>query len=332
MKKKDKTEPKLHPDQKYVEAALHPDQKFSVVRISRSQIRSAPYNPRQIDDHSRKKLAGNIGKRGLLDTLVWNKRSGNLVSGHQRLSILDERAAKKGLASYLLDVAVVDLSDKDEKELNIFFNNTSAQGTYDVDALGKLYASGDVDYRSAGHDDMDIQMLFDGTEYKVTMFDTDAAPKSVKDDLEQLEEIQRIKRERKEHRERDQDANDPEFIAVVVFPDRDAQGEFMERVGMSRNDRYVDGVRLHTSLEAAKPKTKTYDGEQFEALTFWVADEQKQVIEDELVRIGALMKGKNIRGRALEAMAVISMQTPTENITGEDQEEEEPKLKRRKKR
>jgi hypothetical protein len=318
MKKKDKTAPQLHPDQKYV-----------VERISREQIKNAPYNPRQIDDHARKKLAGNIGKKGLLDTLVWNKRSGNLVSGHQRLSVLDERAAKKGLTSYLLDVAVVDLSDKDEKEQNVFFNNASAQGTYDVDALGKLYTSGDVDYKNAGHDDMDIQMLFEGTDYKVTMFDTEDAPKSVKDDLEQLEEIQRIKRERKEHRERDQDANDPEFIAVVVFPDRDAQGEFMERVGMSKNDRYVDGVRLRTSLEASKPKTKTYDGEQFEALTFWVAKDQKQVIEDELVRIGALMKGKNIRGRSLEAMAVISMQTPTENITGEEPDEEEPKPRRK---
>jgi len=322
MKKKTKT----------TEDALHPDQKFLPERISRKQIKNAPYNPRQIDDHARKKLAENIKKKGLLDSLVWNKRTGNLVSGHQRLSILDMRAAEKGLENYLLDVAVVDLTEKEEKEQNIFFNNPSTQGTYDVDGLGQMLGSGDVDYKKAGFDDMDLQLMFEDTEYAVTMFDTDEAPKSVQDDLEQLEEIQRMKRERKEHRERDQDANDPEFYAVVVFPDRAAQGQFMERVGGDRNARYVDGVRLHTALEVSKPQTKMKNGEQFEGLTFWVAKDQKDVIEDELTRISALLKGKNLRGRALEAMAVISSQTPTENITGEEPEEAPEFKKKRKKR
>lgn len=296
-------------------AELHPAQKFEPRRINRLQIQNAPYNPRKIDDHARKKLKENLKKRGLLEALVWNARTGNLVSGHQRLSILDDLAGGK---PYLLDVNVVDLSESDEKEQNIFFNNTSTQGTYDVDGLAAMFSEG-VDYKKSGFDDMDLQLVFDGTEHQVTMFDTDDAPKSVKDDLEQLEEIQRIKRERKEHRERDQEANDPEFFAVVVFPDRDAQGQFMERVGMKRSDRYVDGARLHTSIDAAKPQTKTKGGEQFEALTFWVAQDQKQVIEDELTRVSTLLKSKkNIRGRALEAMAVISSQTPTDNITGED--------------
>lgn len=310
---------------------LHPSQKFVVERIHRKQIKNAPYNPRQIDDHARKKLLDNIKKKGLLDALVWNKRTGNLVGGHQRLSILDDLSTTG--ANYTLDLAVVDLSDKEEKEQNIFFNNPSAQGTFEINQLGKMIVDDEIDYHKAGFDDMDLQMQFEGTDYAVTMFDDDNAPKSVQDDLDQLEEIQRMKRERKAHRERDQDANDPEFYAVVVFPDRDAQGQFMERVGMSRNDRYVDGVRLHTSLEASKPKTKTYQGEEFVALTFWVAKDQKVVIEDELTRLASLMKGKNIRGRSLEAMAVISSQTPTGNITGEEPEvQQEFKPRKRKRR
>jgi hypothetical protein len=311
------------------EGKLHPAQKFVPGRIHRKQINNAPYNPRQIDDHARKKLSDNIKKKGLLDSLVWNKRTGYLVGGHQRLSILDDLSTTG--SNYFIDVSVVDLSEKEEKEQNLFFNNPSAQGTYDIDKLGKMIAGGEVDYKVSGFDDMDLQMHFEGTEYAVTMFDEDKAPKSVQDDLDQLEEIQRMKRERKAHRDRDQDANDPEFYAVVVFPDRDAQGQFMERVGMSRNDRYVDGVRLRTSLEASKPKTKEYNGEKFEQLTFWVAVDQKGVIEDELTRIAALMKGKNIRGRSLEAMAVISSQTPTNNITGEEPEDQ-PKFKPRKRK
>lgn len=312
------------------EAALHPAQRFVMERHHRREIKNAPYNPRKIDDHARKKLRSNLKKMGLLDPLVWNKRTGNLVSGHQRISILDDLAGTDG---YLLDFAVVDLSDKDEKEQNIFFNNPSTQGTYDVDGLGRMLANDDIDYRRAGFDDMDLQIIFEDTDYAVTMFDTDNAPPSVQDDLERLEDIQRMKRERKEHRERDQVANDSEFYAVAVFPNREAQSEFMERLGMDRNDRYVDGVRLHTALEAVKPQTKKLNGEQFEAMTFWVAKDQKRVVEDELTRIGALLQGKNIRGRALEAMAVISSQTPTSNIMGEGESEDEPpKLKRRRRK
>lgn len=315
---------------KFESDKLHPAQKFKVERLHRKQVKTAPYNPRVIDDHARKKLRENLKAMGLLDALVFNKRTGNLVSGHQRLDILD--ALSKTGDDYYLDFAVVDLDAKDEKQQNVFFNNPSAQGAYDPDAIGKMISAGDIDYKSAGFDNMDVQLLLEGTEYEVTMFDDESAPKSVQDDLDQLEEIQRMKRERKAHRERDQEANDPEFYAVVVFPDREAQGRFMERVGKSRDDRYVDGVRLHTSLDAARPKTKEYNGEKFELMSFWMAPDQKTVVEDELTRIASLMKGKNIRARALEAMAVISSQTPTSNITGEDPEEPPPAFKPRKRK
>jgi len=309
---------------------LHPAQKFRVERIHRRQIKNAPYNPRQIGDYEHKNLKGNLKEKGLLEPLVWNKRTGNLVSGHQRLSILD--GMSKTGDDYLIDIAVVDLSDKDEKEQNVFFNNPGAQGTFVPEAIGRMIAEDDLDYRRLGFDDMGVQMLLEGTDYVVTMFDDDKAPKSVQDDLEELEEIQRMKRERKAHRERDKEANDPEFYAVVVFPNRESQGRFMERVGLSRDDRYVDGVRLHTSLEASQPKTKTYDGERFVQMTFWLAEDQKKVVDDELTRIASLMEGKNLRGRALEAMAVISSQTPTSNITGDDPPDEKPAFKPRKRR
>jgi hypothetical protein len=308
-------------------AELHPSQNFVIERTHRRQIKNAEYNPRVIDDHARKKLKGNLKKMGLIDPLVWNRRTGNLVSGHQRISILDDLA---GTNNYTLDFAVVDLSLEDEKVQNVFLNNPDAQGTYDVDVLGKMIVNDEIDYKRAGFDDMSLQIKFEGTEFAVTMFDK--APKSVKDDLEQLAEIQRMKRERKEHRERDQDENDPDFYAVVVFPDREAQSRFMERVGGDRNDRYVDGPRLHSALEAVKPRTKTKNGEEFEAMTFWVAEDQKHVIESELTRLAALLGGKNIRGRALEAMAVISSQTPTDNITGEEPADDATHLNKKRKK
>jgi len=307
-------------------------QKFIVERVDRKAIKNAPYNPRQIDDHARKKLNENLKKKGLLSPLVWNKRTGNLVSGHQRLSIID---AIEGSDDYEMDLSVVDLSSKDEKEQNIFFNNQSAMGTWDVDALGTMITEEDIDYKKAGFDDMDLQLIFEDSKYEVSMFDLDKAPSAVQRDIDEIAKIQRMKRERKEHTQRDIEASDPEFYAVVVFPDRDAQGEFMQRVGVNKNDRYVDGVRLHSALEAVKPKTRTKDGGEFEAVTFWVARDQKQIIEDEVIRISPLIKGKNLRGRALEYMAVNSSQTPLDNLTGEEADippEKTPTFKSKKKK
>ncbi len=212
-------------------------------------------------------------------------------------------------------MAVVDLNDKDEKEQNIFFNNQSAMGTWDVDALGEMFSSSDseLDFKAAGFDEMDLQMLFDDTDYAKTMFDMAEAPQAVKDNVASLEEIQKMKRARKDFKDTDIEENDTEFFAVVVFPNRQTQGRFMERVGLTKEDRYVDGVRLYSSLEAIKPPTK---GEFLEE-KFWIAKEQKKVVDDEITRISSTLKGKNIRGRALEYMAVNSSQTSLDNLMGE---------------
>ena len=109
-------------------------QKFETATINREQIKNAKYNPRRISDSAKKKLKDNIKRVGLLDTIVVNKNTMNIVSGHQRISILDSLERKK---NYNLTVAMVDLSEKEEKEQNIFFNNTKVQGEFDTDILAE---------------------------------------------------------------------------------------------------------------------------------------------------------------------------------------------------
>ena len=92
-------------------------QKFEVVRMWRSEIQLAHYNPRKITDENRKELKKNIkGDAGLIETLVVNRTTGNLVSGHQRLSILDElEGYPVKVDDYQLDVAVVTMTEQQEK-------------------------------------------------------------------------------------------------------------------------------------------------------------------------------------------------------------------------
>lgn len=128
--------------------------------VKRSEIRFASYNPRVISEEARKKLKKNLQTVGLLGGVVWNERTGNLVSGHQKVSIMDavnRYDTESGDNDYEFRVEVVDFDEKTEKEQNLFMNNKAVQGSYDEDMLRSLLA--DIDYSNAGFEEMDLQLL-----------------------------------------------------------------------------------------------------------------------------------------------------------------------------
>lgn len=128
--------------------------------IPRSQINFASYNPRKISPEARKKLKANLKERGLMGGIVWNATTGNLVSGHQRVSIMDEINKYDPLTQkndYEINVDVVELDEKSEKEQNLFMNNRSVQGEFDDEMLRSILQG--IDYTAAGFDDFDISML-----------------------------------------------------------------------------------------------------------------------------------------------------------------------------
>lgn len=128
--------------------------------IQRSQINFANYNPRKITPEARKKLKANLKRVGILGGIVWNEVTGNLVSGHQRISVIDEvnkYNSETGDNDYLIRVEVVQMDEKTEKEQNIFMNNRNVQGDFDSDMLKNLLDG--IDYNFAGLDDFDLNML-----------------------------------------------------------------------------------------------------------------------------------------------------------------------------
>lgn len=128
--------------------------------IPRSQITPADYNPRKITDEARKALKANIKANGIIGGMVFNKQTGNLVSGHQKLSIADEvnkYDPKTGENDYDLKVEVIDVDLKKEKELNIFFNSKSVQGEMDYTKLALMLP--EIDVSLAGLDEIDLSMI-----------------------------------------------------------------------------------------------------------------------------------------------------------------------------
>ena len=91
-----------------------------------AQMRPAEYNPREIDDEALAGLAASMKKFGCVEPIVVNIRGGRntIIGGHQRFKVLQQLKAKQA------QVIIVDLSEKDEKALNISLNNPAIQGRF----------------------------------------------------------------------------------------------------------------------------------------------------------------------------------------------------------
>lgn len=133
---------------------------MKIQKVKVLEINPAPYNPR-IDlkpgDPDYKKLKQSISTFGLVEPLVWNKRTGNLVGGHQRLKILVAGGAEE------VEVSVVDLSPDMEKVLNIALNKIS--GDWDEEKLNDLLTEiqqlPDFDVGLTGFEPKEISELMD---------------------------------------------------------------------------------------------------------------------------------------------------------------------------
>lgn len=129
-------------------------QRFVARVIHRRQILNAKYNPRKIKAANRARLRKSVSDFGLVTTLIWNKRTGNLVGGHRRLEEID---AIEATDDYSLTVAEIDIDSLREKALNLILNNPAAQGEYDDKLLSKVLQelAGKIDIELTGFDEAD---------------------------------------------------------------------------------------------------------------------------------------------------------------------------------
>lgn len=106
---------------------------FEIRRLPIDQLKPAPYNPRRyLDKPAERKLAASLREFGLVEPLVWNELTGQVVGGHARLRLLREQGVTE------VPVSVVRLSPEREKALNVILNNREAQGRYDPAKLAEL--------------------------------------------------------------------------------------------------------------------------------------------------------------------------------------------------
>lgn len=154
-------------------------------------LQAAPYNPRKISDDALKGLKASIRRFGIVEPIIINERTGNIVGGHQRLRALMEMGESK------TDVIIVDLPESEERVLNITLNNPHIAGEFTDDLqiiledikieLPDAYVDLMLDELETNAKSLDAGAQMDGIEYRIII--------SCDNETHQLDLLQRFETE-----------------------------------------------------------------------------------------------------------------------------------------
>lgn len=221
-------------------------QRFESVRVWRHELQPHPKNPRAIGRKQEQRLRGKVKEVGLVQPLIWNRRTGYLVGGHQRLEVLDklEKYEPHTRANdYQIDVSACELSDQQELEMLVFLNNPSAAGMFDLDLLADLNLEAGINFAGMGFDQIDVDLMFDGDARFSHLFEDAPEVSATK------EKLAEVKAARAAGKERMAGENSAEFYFVVVCKDDGERDECLRRLGVPKHEQFVSGDALLGATE-----------------------------------------------------------------------------------
>lgn len=133
-------------------------QQMEIKKIPKEKLNPATYNPRkdlQPGDAEYEKLLRSVEEFGYVEPVIWNKRTGNIVGGHQRFKVLVH------LGYTEIDCVIVELDEIREKALNVALNKIS--GEWDIsklyDVITDIQKSG-LDPTVTGYDAPEIDKMY----------------------------------------------------------------------------------------------------------------------------------------------------------------------------
>lgn len=148
---------------------------MQIEKIKTKLLIPADYNPRKDlkpGDPEYEKLKRSLEEFGYVEPVIWNRTTGRVVGGHQRLKILLNMGMEE------VDCVVVEMDEEKEKALNIALNKIN--GDWDKEKLALLITdlnAADFDVSLTGFDPGELDDLFKDTmkeKIKEDDFDVDS--------------------------------------------------------------------------------------------------------------------------------------------------------------
>ena len=194
-----------------------------VVRFE--DLNPAPYNPRrdlQPGDPEWEKLDKSLGRLGQVQPLVWNRRTGNLVGGHQTLKVLKARGYTEAVAD------VVDVDEHQEKAMNLALNRAAGrweQGKL-ADLLEEMRKTLD-DLAVTGYTEAEADAIIAIREMDAILgeFEEEAEDDGPEGEGQAPEGVEPQDWEGESTRS---------YVVVIRFPDRREANRFLKQIGQER--------------------------------------------------------------------------------------------------
>ncbi len=211
------------------------------VTLMRSQIHPADYNPREIGENEKSTLKKGLKNFGLLGGIVVNKQTGyTIVSGHQKVNLLDEMAGYPE-HDYQLKVELIDVDQKTEIEINFFMNNPSAQGRWNEQKVKILIPQ--IDPKRAGFSNLDLAAF----GVKIEVPKEAEIKKAIEETQKPVEELKAARKEAvKKAKEQiaekaAEKAAEADSFITLSFTTGKAKAEFCERFGYKPDEKFING-------------------------------------------------------------------------------------------
>jgi len=238
-------------------------EKFTIEQVKRCEIHGADYNPRKISEDAKKKLKKSLKEHGLVIPITVNKRTMNIVAGHQRVALLDDIIRKD---DYPLKVAMIDVDEKQEAVLNVSLNNQSLMGEFDTVALQDIHELfPDIDYESDfGFDKSEIDIMLgdmfkpEAPEIKLIDPMKEAKHQPSAEDFRQMKKEQREKAKESDA-ENVHELSDLDYTLTIVFPNNRDKADFMKKIKKDPKEKFLKSTILY-DLSKGVYKLSAIDG------------------------------------------------------------------------
>ena len=143
-----------------------------------SELKPAPYNPRQSTAKQEKHLKASLEKFGVVEPIIYNKQTGYIVGGHFRVRELTKLGYKE------VECVIVDLNEEDERELNIRLNANT--GEWDWDSLANEWDAENLEDWG-----LDLPIIMDEPSYEDLIGEEKNKPATMKITFTSPEQLQK---------------------------------------------------------------------------------------------------------------------------------------------